>query len=247
MTCDFKFLYHVPYQELLSIPFHNHDAIEIVYYINGSGDLRLGNETYKYKPGDFTITTPKEFHNETHHELTEVIYINFLIDNVTFPIKTGFYSDPPSKLFYQIMAKLEFETTTRGYMYETKIEMLIQELLIEIQRLKEPKPLSNNWLSPSLAFIDEYYMQDINLTHLAKMSGYSYHRFRHLFKEATGLSPKAYILNHRFENIKKDLKYSSVNIQSLSYQHGFKSPAQFSALFKKHFGISPKEYRDKAF
>jgi len=66
-------------------------------------------------------------------------------------------------------------------------------MLVELYRLEESKIMEHNEMGYIKKFIRENYNQNISLQTLAELSGYSYHHFRHKFKENLGLSPMSYI------------------------------------------------------
>ena len=39
------------------------------------------------------------------------------------------------------------------------------------------------------------------------------------------------------------LMLDNINIKQIAYQSGFSSPAFFTRIFKKHYGMTPKEFR----
>src|SRR4029453_9559414 len=89
------------------------------------------------------------------------------------------------------------------------------------------------------AFINEYYMHKIDFQALADQSGYSYDRFRHLFKEKVNLSPSQYILQRRIEHAKTMLRHTSLQISVIAMECGFSTDAQFCSLFKRETEITP--------
>lgn len=69
-------------------------------------------------------------------------------------------------------------------------------------------------------------------------------RLFHKIKAITGLTPNEYILQMK---MKKSLTLlaagESITIAEIAYRLGFSNPAYFSKCFKKHFGMTPQEYR----
>lgn len=61
-------------------------------------------------------------------------------------------------------------------------------------------------------------------------------------KEITGLNVAEFIRNIRLEQAARLLKEQKLNISQVAYTVGFSNPAHFSTLFKKYFGLTPKEY-----
>ena len=244
MDCKFHFLYYTFYENLLHIDCNCHNCYEIVYYVRGSGETIINGCSYKYGEGTFSIILPNNYHSEKHEEKTEVIYINFDCTNLLFELLNGVYFDSYSKTIFNLMEKMKKEIITKDIFYEYKLELLIQELLLEYKRIIDNKNIKNEWLDYVVTFIDENYNNGISMETLAELSGYSYHRFRHLFKEKIGLSPIAYILSKKIEHSKQRLTNSDLSITEISNICGFSNSSQFSNLFKKYTGLSPREYRN---
>lgn len=64
-----------------------------------------------------------------------------------------------------------------------------------------------------------------------------------VFTSQLGISPYRYIILGKVERAKTILKGTSTPIGQIAYELGFSSPLHFSQLFKKHTGISPRDYR----
>lgn len=72
------------------------------------------------------------------------------------------------------------------------------------------------------------------------MSTTSFYRF---FKRELGMSPIEFILKEKIKCAKKLLKNPSIQINEVCYLSGFENANYFSRLFKKHEGITPKQYQ----
>lgn len=74
---------------------------------------------------------------------------------------------------------------------------------------------------------------------------------RKLFKEKTGVSPHAYLYGKRMDlaqillSSHSSNKYSEYSVAQLAEACGFADPLYFSRAFKKQFGLSPTEYKNK--
>jgi len=249
LPCKFRFLYCTAYENLLDMNFHSHNSYELVYYVRGSGKTTINGCSYRYREGTFSLTLPNNLHNETHEEKTEVIYINFDCFNFPTKILNGIYYDSYSKPIYRLLEKIKKELLHKKILFEYTLELLIQELLVEYSRIIENNNVletesnKNQWLDYVVNFIEENYCNEINMENLAEMSGYSYHRFRHLFKEKTGMSPTAYISNQKIANSKEMMIDLNLSITVIANNCGFSNSCQFSTSFKKYTGITPSEYR----
>jgi len=70
-----------------------------------------------------------------------------------------------------------------------------------------------------------------------------YVHFRRVFKQATGWSPGAFLLECRLRHAEKLLMNSHDRIGEIVWQCGFRDVYHFSRIFRKHSNHSPVEYR----
>lgn len=66
-----------------------------------------------------------------------------------------------------------------------------------------------------------------------------------MFKAKTGFTIYDYLLNYRMEVAKKllsNLRYKAYEVAELV---GYSNNAYFSTAFKKHTGLTPKQYKNK--
>jgi AraC-like DNA-binding protein len=64
-------------------------------------------------------------------------------------------------------------------------------------------------------------------------------------KELTGQTPHDFIRSIRLKKASQLLKRGDISITEVVYACGFGSAASFSTIFKKQFGVSPREYMMK--
>lgn len=81
-----------------------------------------------------------------------------------------------------------------------------------------------------------------SLEQLAEYAGLSPHHLHRLFKNITGLTPKAYAIAHRAERLRQQLK-SSPSITTALYEAGYQSSARFYENAKHHLGMTPSHYQ----
>ena len=82
------------------------------------------------------------------------------------------------------------------------------------------------------------------IKYYADMCNLSVSRFAHIFKDATGLAPLAYITRVRINYAKELLQKTSLSMSEISRLTGFDDQNYFSRAFKKHTGVSPKKYAE---
>ncbi len=91
------------------------------------------------------------------------------------------------------------------------------------------------------AHIDD---SDFDIDTLTSDVGISRAHLHRKMKEITGVSTSMFIRNLRMEHAEKLIREGKINITQIAYEVGFTSEAHFSTVFRKHFGVPPKEYRD---
>ena len=118
-------------------------------------------------------------------------------------------------------------------------------LVTELGRIaqNEPPIFGDTRLRPVILSMNRNFKKEINLDAYAAEIGLSRSRFLHLFKEATGKSPYAYVLELRLHRAAELLISSAEPISQIAFSVGFSDPLYFSRLFKKHFGKSPEAFR----
>jgi len=106
------------------------------------------------------------------------------------------------------------------------------------------KPVSNQFIiNNSLDFIVRH-KGDFTLKQLVDYTGYTERHLERKFKECIGLNPKKFGNVIRLHYFLKLLKYKSdeVNLTTMGYDAGFSDQSHLIKEFKKHTGITPKEY-----
>ena len=78
---------------------------------------------------------------------------------------------------------------------------------------------------------------------IAKHFGYNTQYFIRMFRKATGVTPKQYIISRQIERAKYLLTTTSLKIKEIAEQVGMSDSKSFFKNFKKQEGISPNEYR----
>jgi AraC-like DNA-binding protein len=64
-----------------------------------------------------------------------------------------------------------------------------------------------------------------------------------LLRRETGLSAQGHIHQQLVDNAKRALASSEESIAEIAFGLGFEQPQSLTRLFKKHTGVTPKDYR----
>jgi len=92
-------------------------------------------------------------------------------------------------------------------------------------------------------FIDDNYLEDLNLEDLASLAFLSKYHFLRCFKHVYGISPYQYVIQRRLAHSQTLLDDSQKTLSEIAYQTGFIDRRAFNRAFRKAFGHLPAEYR----
>lgn len=129
-------------------------------------------------------------------------------------------------------------------------DLTLQELIIRIIQTQTTKRFeseryidSNSPITPAIAFIKSNIRETIHLKELSDKACMSPTSFYRYFKRELGMSPIEFILNEKIKYAKKLLCNPNLNVSEVSYATGFEDANYFIRLFKKHEGVTPKQYQ----
>ena len=83
---------------------------------------------------------------------------------------------------------------------------------------------------------------DLSVDYIASEVGISRVHLHRKMKELTGQTPHEFIRNIRLKQVANLLANQNMNITEVMYACGFNNAASFSTIFKKFYGMSPREY-----
>lgn len=92
-------------------------------------------------------------------------------------------------------------------------------------------------------YIDRRLEENIRVADIAEKCHMSYSGFAAKFREQYGMSCKEYIERMRIFKAEEYLLFTDHNLTFISLQTGFSDCSHFIRCFKKHVGLTPKQFR----
>lgn len=129
----------------------------------------------------------------------------------------------------------------RGEQQQSELRQLVSEYKTTLQIADE----SDNKASIAQIVEDNMANPDFSLAMLAGQKGFSAGYMSVLFKRLFNVSFQDYLMATRLERSKLQLLMSDLKVYEISSAVGFDNPNYFSAAFKKKFGLSPLQYRER--
>lgn len=105
------------------------------------------------------------------------------------------------------------------------------------------QPLPKAVLTRLEAYITAHLRTPIRLVDLAQVACMSISTLGHRFPVSTGLSPYAYVLRCRTAQAAVLLTTTTLPLATIAEQVGVCDQSSLGALFTRHYGVSPGEYR----
>lgn len=109
----------------------------------------------------------------------------------------------------------------------------------ELENIMFSNPGHYNYVDFIKEYINESYMTDIKLSELAKMAHLSTSYLSTLFKRDIGCSFQEYLIKIRIGKA-RELIHDGIPLVMVAQLVGYKDYAQFSKMYKKHTGFSPR-------
>jgi AraC-like DNA-binding protein len=248
MHCHVKSLVYYEHQPQDYVLLHKHTTFECVFYQEGSGVLGAGGEILPYQAPCFAITRPGVRHDESTKEFSKVWITLFLCDQPELlpDVPLASLSAEQAKHLQETYEKMVIEQREdRPFRRET-MDVLFEEILFDVLRgcaARGKREDSALIIKKAKNYIRENFKLDIDFAFIAKTFGYSYDRFRHIFKDETGVSVEQYLLNQRLDEAKRLLTETDLPIFQVAADCGFASPIYFNNFFKSRLHISPLVFR----
>ncbi len=128
----------------------------------------------------------------------------------------------------QILPQLDLDALAR----------MTEHLLCKPEVLEIP-----HYVQYARRIIDECYKEDLTLEEIALRVGRSKYHLSHAFRTYYHDTPGSYLISVRLAQAQKLLAETDLPVREIGRQVGFSNGAYFTTLFKRRFGIPPKDYR----
>ncbi|MTI86927.1 MAG: helix-turn-helix domain-containing protein [Balneolaceae bacterium] len=93
-------------------------------------------------------------------------------------------------------------------------------------------------------FMEQNFDKPLNIEDYANLTGRSPSTFYRDFKRKFGVSPQKWLIQKRMEKAKVHLSSNhEKTVTEVAFNSGYENISHFIKTFKKHFGISPKQYQ----
>ncbi|QSB27095.1 helix-turn-helix domain-containing protein [Flavobacterium sp. CLA17] len=202
------------------------------------------SETRNYLPGSFFYGQPNGFKNIYSDNEILIVIVVFQPNGINQLLGVS------GSEFRDAIITIDGIFGSAGLELEEKlaeqvtIKGRLQLLNHFFRRIEAKKPQTNQLIAnASLDFILKNKGQ-FSLSQLVAYTGYTERHIERKFTEGIGLNPKKFAAIIKLQHFLSLLKNKTGNISltSISYEAGFSDQSHLIREFKKHTGITPREY-----
>ena len=246
--------------------FHAHSDFELLLILEGSGKIRIKNDTYEVNSGDAILVNPNEMHEiDSKNSGMKLIILQFSRHflNEYFPILRNTHFGAPFVkscffpkdyvLFLQSVLNLSVRYIKAENFFILDCIRLSTEILKSIYSNLPYELLTENAyqelnkrsdrMNRISAYIDENYLYPIRLQDLAELEGISTTHLSHFFTDNFGVTFQEYLNDIRLEQALQLAATAKYSLAALSELSGFSDPKYLNKTFLHKFGYPFSEYK----
>ena len=226
-------------------------VLSIVQATEGSYDIALGSDAISHCPTGCFFIAPSNVQQTIVHHVDAIsrkmsarwLFLTVKINNAyqldslyKFPtVINSKHKEDLNNLFNPL-----FKTNNIFEKYSLCYKILEKLIDMAIPIFSN----TNQLLSNSVVYMTENYHKHISIDELAQIAYMSKPNFYTAFKKQFGNSPIAYLNHYRLSIASEKLIETNIPINEICRTVGINDSLYFSKIFKKTYGISPKEYRN---
>lgn len=94
-------------------------------------------------------------------------------------------------------------------------------------------------------YLKDHFSKSIDVPALAHLAILGQRTFLRRFKKATGMRPLEYVQHHRVQNACDLIVQSSMTVEEIAWQSGYRDISSFRRVFFRIVGMTPTSYRAK--
>jgi AraC-like DNA-binding protein len=108
-----------------------------------------------------------------------------------------------------------------------------------------PKRVPARPFQDVILYFQAHYQKGIRMKEVAALAGMSREHFTRVFAREMGMPPAAYLRRIRLEAAARLLRGTDLPAAEIALRTGWASPTKLDFFFKRHFGVSSRQYRPR--
>lgn len=165
-------------------------------------------------------------------------------------VKPAFKKVVSNELIDRYIESLLFYFENPALVDDTLAVLKLKELILLLLKTDKNSSLVeliSDFFNPRVnsfkQIIESNLYHDLSVEELAYLAGLSLSSFKREFKKLYNDTPAHYIRNKKLEKAAQLLKNLETRVGDVAFECGFNDLANFSVIFQKKYGISPKNFQ----
>jgi AraC-like DNA-binding protein len=255
------------------MPLHDHPITELVIVTSGQSNHLLEEDSFHIQAGDVFVVPPGVRHGYDCPENLMIVNLMFDLNGLGLPrlgldelpgYHALFTFEPRLRRERQFSARLrlsmaridEIDQLVAGIEQEVlqrspgglfAAASYLMQVIVALSRdysaQQHEESLDMVRLGTVMTFLEGHYDEAFSVEDLAHMAHMSERSFYRAFQTALGCAPLEYILGLRLQRASELLRSTDLKLDEVANRTGFSDGGYLSRQFRKHFHVSPRDYR----
>lgn len=254
---------------LSSIPFCRAYDYRLFYVLEGKAELVLADRVIPLDAGSVIYLRPGMPYYFSGK--VKVIVLNFdmtinqsdqkepinPLDTLNcFDPSRVFENDPPEELTeFSVLHRAfemerKFQACRMNFCYPTACSEAASSAIVKdilcymVQKNNKQKKSAPELVQRVMLFVQQNFDRSLTNQQIAEELGYHSYYLNRVFKSNTGITIHQAVIREKVRIAGNLLRETALSVRDIAFETGFSDSAQFCATFKKHTGLTPKEYRE---
>lgn len=248
------------------LPMHWHEAMEILFCLNGEVTIHVDHETIILSRNLLIVFDSREVHS-IHSGSNLYMFLCIHVDKKLLSVycpDLELYSircrpvplDDPKSTQYIHLCQLAHDLTRTSIQDESTSAMrsdgtallMLADLIRYFSVYSPPGAAApqnqpNDTIREIITYVNEHYMEKITLDDMAFQTGFSREYFCRFFKQHMGITFLRYLNEVRISHAGRLLNTTDLPVSEVMAQSGFTNQTIFNRLFKELYGMTPRQSR----
>ncbi len=184
--------------------------------------------------------------SDLHHLFSSELFEDVFADSQTRVYEQGLISIE-SRNVLQSLERIQTDSKLGDLLWRNKLNELILLHFVQKINLENSCPfLENQQEAQRIQQAKDYLLSDVKQAkttqQIADSVGLSEYKLKEGFKKLYGMSTTQYLLHYKLQKGKSEIEKRNRKIKEIAADLGYDNPSHFIEVFKKIYGITPKQY-----
>lgn len=263
----------IPYMKrgIENKPIHRYPYYCIILVTKGGEEIAINNSACQVQAGTLITSIPGEiwsWQKDTQLNgyvlvFEEEFLLSFFNDRLflqKFPYLQPDRASPFLKLqdelferVCNLLAQMKSEINNHDKKDQHVLRAILYETLMQLNRAKNvgnTNPSANDiaynrYVEPFIRMVDAEFMVCHDIQHYADKLCITTNYLNRIVHQSLGVSTKQYVTGRVIREAKHLLNYTTLSVTEIAEKLHFDTSSYFIRYFRKHTGITPKQYRKK--